>query len=105
MGHVHAAADWLVQAVMVGLAVASVLTWTVFVAKSLELAAAARRQRAVLLAVDVAASLDKAPADELVAAAQAELRCRPTRRRSRRHEGTRGLAARAARSGGRPAAC
>src|SRR5262245_29575783 len=38
-------ADWLVQAVMVGLAVASVITWTVFVAKSIELAAATRRQR------------------------------------------------------------
>jgi biopolymer transport protein ExbB len=66
------AADWLVQAVMVGLAIASVVTWTVFVAKSLELAAAFRRQRAVLLAVDAAASLDAAPANELVAAAQAE---------------------------------
>src|SRR6266702_1213708 len=46
-------ADWLVQAVMVGLAVASVLTWTVFVAKSLELTAAARRQRGTLAAVQV----------------------------------------------------
>jgi biopolymer transport protein ExbB len=68
------AADWLVQAVMVGLAVASVITWTVFVAKSLELTAAFRRQRAVLLAVDGAASLDDAPAIPLVAAAQTERR-------------------------------
>jgi biopolymer transport protein ExbB len=66
------AADWLVQAVMVGLAIASVVTWTVFVAKSLELATAFHRQRAVLLAVDGAASLDDAPANPLVAAAQAE---------------------------------
>jgi biopolymer transport protein ExbB len=66
------AADWLVQAVMVGLAVASVVTWTVFVAKSLELATAFRRQRAVLLAVDGAPSLDDAPANALVAAALAE---------------------------------
>jgi biopolymer transport protein ExbB len=66
------AADWLVQAVMVGLAVASVITWTVFVAKSLELATAFHRQRAVLRAVDGAASLDDAPANPLVAAAQAE---------------------------------
>jgi biopolymer transport protein ExbB len=66
------AADWLVQAVMVGLAVASVVTWTVFVAKSLELAAAFRRQRTVLLAVDGAPSLDDAPANALVAAALAE---------------------------------
>jgi biopolymer transport protein ExbB len=67
-------ADWLVQAVMVGLAVASVLTWTVFVAKSLELAAAARRQRGTLAAVEGAASLANAPASDLVAAAQAELK-------------------------------
>ena len=40
-------ADWLVQAVMVGLVVASVVTWTVFVSKSLEVAAAMRRQREV----------------------------------------------------------
>jgi biopolymer transport protein ExbB len=66
------AADWLVQSVMVGLAIASVVTWTVFVAKSLELAMAFRRQGAVLAAVDAAASLDDAPANPLVAAAQAE---------------------------------
>jgi biopolymer transport protein ExbB len=53
---------------------ASVLTWTVFVAKSLELAMAVRRQRRLLAAVDSAASLDKAPASDLVAAAQAEQR-------------------------------
>jgi biopolymer transport protein ExbB len=67
-------ADWLVQAVMVGLAVASVVTWTVFVAKSLEIASAVRRQREVLAAVDEAASLDAAPTDELIAAARAELK-------------------------------
>ena len=66
------AADWLVQGVMIGLAVASLITWTVFVAKSLELAVVVRRQRTILLAVDGAASLDDAPANELVAAAQAE---------------------------------
>jgi len=68
------AADWVVQAVMVGLAVASVITWTVFVAKSLELATAVRRQRQVLAAVDGAASLANAPTNELVLAAQAELK-------------------------------
>jgi biopolymer transport protein ExbB len=66
-------ADWLVQAVMVGLVVASVITWTVFVAKSLEIAAAVRRQRQVLVAVDEAASLDAAPTDVLVTAATLEL--------------------------------
>lgn len=68
------AADWVVQAVMVGLVLASVLTWTVFVAKSLELAMAVRRQRRLLAALDSAASLDKAPASDLVAAAHAEQR-------------------------------
>jgi biopolymer transport protein ExbB len=66
-------ADWLVQAVMVGLAFASVMTWTVFLAKTVELALAARRQRAALAAIDRAPSLAKAPADDLVKAAQAEL--------------------------------
>ena len=66
-------ADWLVQGVMVGLAFASVLTWTVFVAKTVEIAAAARRQRAALAAIDRAPSLANAPAGALVAAAQAEL--------------------------------
>ncbi|MBN9513024.1 MAG: tonB-system energizer ExbB [Alphaproteobacteria bacterium] len=66
------AADWVVQAVMIGLVVASVLTWTVFLAKSLELAAAHRRQTRALAAIDSAPSLDAAPANDLVAAAQVE---------------------------------
>jgi len=66
-------ADWLVQAVMLGLAFASVLTWTVFLAKTLELATAARRQRRILTAIDSAPSLARAPDDVLVRAAQAEL--------------------------------
>lgn len=66
------AADWVVQAVMIGLVVASVLTWTVFLAKSLELATAQRRQTRALAAIDSAPSLDAAPANNLVAAAQAE---------------------------------
>lgn len=66
------AADWVVQGVMIGLVIASVLTWTVFVAKSLELAMAVRRQRRLLAAVDGARSLGDAPASDLVAAALAE---------------------------------
>lgn len=66
------AADWVVQAVMIGLVVASVLTWTVFLAKSFELAAAQRRQTRALAAIDSAPSLDAAPANDLVAAAQIE---------------------------------
>ncbi len=68
------AADWVVKAVMIGLVIASVLTWTVFVAKSLELAAAVRRQRRLLAALDSAPSLDKAPSGDLVTAALAEQR-------------------------------
>ncbi len=45
------AADWVVQAVMVGLVFAAVLTWGVFAAKSLELAATVRRQRQALAGV------------------------------------------------------
>jgi len=66
-------ADLVVQAVMVGLVVASIVTWTVFLAKSLELGAAARRQRLALAAVNGAASLANAPAGDLVAAARMEL--------------------------------
>ncbi len=36
-------ADWLVKSVMIGLAFASVLTWTIFIAKSIELHLARRR--------------------------------------------------------------
>ena len=66
------AADWVVQGVMIGLVIASVLTWTVFVAKSFELAVAVRRQRRLLAAVDGARSLGDAPTSDLVLAAQAE---------------------------------
>ena len=65
-------AAWLAPGVMVGLAVASVVTWTLFVAKSLKITSAVRRQREALAAVDEAASLDAAPTDELIAAARAE---------------------------------
>lgn len=68
------AADWVVQSVMVGLAVASLITWTVFVAKSIELRSAVARQRSALAAVDAAASLEAAPDIELVRAARAERR-------------------------------
>jgi len=57
------------------------LTWTVFVAKSLELAAAARRQRGTLAAVERAASLANAPAR------------RPRRRRPGRAEAVAGRGA------------
>ncbi len=53
-------ADIVVKAVMVGLAIASVITWTVLIAKSLELSRAVRRQRQALAIVDQARSLSHA---------------------------------------------
>ena len=66
------AADLVVQGVMVGLAFASVLTWTVFVAKLLELGVANGRQRRMRSAIAGAPSLADAPADPLVRAAREE---------------------------------
>ncbi|HKP24071.1 MAG TPA: tonB-system energizer ExbB, partial [Dongiaceae bacterium] len=53
-------ADWVVKAVMIGLAFASVITWTVWLAKSLELAASKRRTRSVLRSLQAAGSLEDA---------------------------------------------
>ena len=55
-----ASADIVVQAVMVGLAFASVVTWTVWFAKSIELVIARRRVRAALSAVAEERWLDAA---------------------------------------------
>lgn len=54
------AADWVVKAVMIGLALASVLTWTVLVVKLLELAGASRRARSGIRRIETAASLPAA---------------------------------------------
>ncbi|WP_425457216.1 tonB-system energizer ExbB [Blastochloris sulfoviridis] len=54
------AADIVVKIVMVGLALASILTWTVWLAKTIELAAARRRIRADLDALENSATLDAA---------------------------------------------
>jgi biopolymer transport protein ExbB len=53
-------ADWVVKAVMIGLAFASIVTWTVWLAKSLELAASKRRTRLMLRAFQAAGTLDEA---------------------------------------------
>lgn len=75
-------ADWVVKAVIAGLAFASMLTWTVALAKALELFFAARRARAGLAALHAASSLDEAgrelgsaqgPCGALVRAARAEV--------------------------------
>jgi biopolymer transport protein ExbB len=76
------AADWVVKSVMIGLLFASVVTWTVWLAKSLELLAAKRRARRALDVLSSARSLDdaahalgkvKGPFGELVRAAILEL--------------------------------
>ena len=54
------AADLVVKAVMVGLAFASVATWTVWLAKTLELLAATRRLRTALGSLEDARSLNEA---------------------------------------------
>jgi biopolymer transport protein ExbB len=76
-------ADVVVKAVMIGLAFASVVTWTIWLAKSLELLAAIRTNRRLLRLVETAPSLDAAAAAaegsrtataDLVAAAITEAR-------------------------------
>jgi biopolymer transport protein ExbB len=75
-------ADWVVQAVLIGLVVASVVTWTVLLAKSIELMAAGRRVRRAIEALSGARSSAEGaeriidPGDEVgrfLAAAVAEL--------------------------------
>jgi len=76
-------ADMVVKVVMVGLFLASVITWTVWLAKSIELTEAKRRSRRTLSALGDARSLSEAAgrlperggqAAELVRAAQEEVR-------------------------------
>ena len=75
-------ADWVVKAVIAGLAFASVLTWTIALAKGLELLAAGRRTRAGLATLYGSSSLEEAsrqlgsargPCATLVQAAQQEV--------------------------------
>jgi biopolymer transport protein ExbB len=79
------AADIVVKAVMLGLAFASLVTWTIWLAKAMELAAAKARARRAVRRLEEAASLDQAalaiagrkgrargPVAELVGAAQGE---------------------------------
>jgi biopolymer transport protein ExbB len=55
-------ADWVVKAVMIGLAFASVVTWTVWLAKTLELSVARRRTRRTLQALQASTTLREAVA-------------------------------------------
>jgi biopolymer transport protein ExbB len=54
------AADWIVKTVMIGLMLASLATWTVWLAKTIELAQAKRRARQVLTAATKAENLGQA---------------------------------------------
>jgi biopolymer transport protein ExbB len=76
------AADWVVKSVMIGLAGASVATWTIFVAKLLELSTARRRALASLNRLDTVRGLadataglnsDRDPATPLLRAVLEEL--------------------------------
>src|ERR1039457_6912456 len=77
------AADIVVKAVMIGLVFASLLTWTIWFAKAIELMAARRRTRGAAAALSEARSWREASADlqgrrdgaaALTAAADTELR-------------------------------
>lgn len=77
------AADWIVKSVMIGLALASLATWTVWIAKSLELSGARRRARKALKIIghsatlsDAVSALDgvKGPGAIMVRAAEDEVR-------------------------------
>lgn len=77
------AADWVVKAVMIGLALASLLTWTIWIAKSMELAGARKRVHKVLKTIGDSVTLTEAteaignvqgPAAMLVRAAEDEVR-------------------------------
>src|SRR5690625_1299555 len=79
-------ADWVVKSVMIGLALASVLTWTIWLAKTLELSKARRRCRRPLTCLHSASSLAElnpqaeafeGPARTLLMAA--ELECQQSR--------------------------
>ncbi len=61
-------ADVVVKAVIVGLAIASLVTWTVWLAKSIEIMRAKRMVRAGLRALGAAASLSKVDISESHAA-------------------------------------
>ncbi|MFK3797482.1 MULTISPECIES: tonB-system energizer ExbB [unclassified Pseudomonas] len=55
-------ADIIVKAVMIGLAVASIITWTIWIAKGLELLGAKRRLKGEIAALKRARTLDEAAA-------------------------------------------
>lgn len=79
VGSMFAEADWVVKLVIIGLVIASLVTWTVFVAKAAELRKVAAGQRRLNDAIAQARSLSEArsvapDAAELLDAAELELR-------------------------------
>jgi len=67
------AADWIVKTVMIGLALASLLTWTVLLSKSIELAALKRSLTNQLAKIAEAKTLGDVTPDGMVEAANLEL--------------------------------
>ena len=68
VGGMFLQADWIVKLVISGLLIASLVTWTIFVAKALELRQAAAAQRAVHDRVIALRSLGQAAATSALAA-------------------------------------
>ena len=66
-------ADWVVKAVMIGLAIASLLTWTVLVSKSIELRALKRLLRSDLSQLSTVGSLKDAANSSSISDAGREL--------------------------------
>ncbi len=94
------AADILVKAVMIGLAFASLMTWTIFIAKMIELAVVQSRLRGALKKIGDARSLAEAQfalgaqdsvLSSLLAAAMREGRLSGGNIQRRRHQGAGGL--------------
>ena len=78
-GGMFMTADIVVKAVIIGLAIASSVTWTIWVAKTIELMTAKRRARAALKVLAAASSLSDTrsvgnPAAAFLAAASTEFR-------------------------------
>src|SRR5262249_24517897 len=75
----YESADMVVKGVLIALAVASIVTWTICLAKTIEIVVAKRRTRAALRRFAAVASLADVgmvpnPGAELLAAARAEIR-------------------------------
>lgn len=78
IGGMFAQADWVVKMVMIGLIIASIVSWTVFIAKQIELHKARQQAQALLTILTNARSLSDLPAETdnapLVSQTREELR-------------------------------